>query len=257
MKVDAILPAGGRIRGRFAAEAGAELKALIEIGGRAVLGRTLGVLRATGRVGKVVVVGPDEISAHAAARWADAALPEGGRSAPANILRGLEWLYQANGGRHAERVLVVTTDLPFLTPEAINRFLDACPAQVDVCVPLIRRNEFEERFPGHRIRFVRLRDGWWMIGCAFLVKPETVINARPLVEKVFAARKNYLGMARLLGISCIVRFITGRLTVSQIEERCREMLGCTGRGVRNCPPELVFDIDYPADYRYAAQHHVQ
>ncbi len=257
MKADAILPAGGRIRGRFAAEAGTELKALIEIGGQTVLEQTLGVLRATGRVCKVAVVGPSEIRSYAAAGWADAVLPEGGRSAPANVLRALEWLYEANGGRHAERVLVVTTDLPFLTPEAINRFLDACPAEAEVCVPLIQREEFEGRFPGHRIRFVRLRDGWWMIGGAFLVRPQAVINARPLIEKAFAARKNYLAMAGLLGISCIARFITGGLTVGQIERRCREILGCTGRGVRDCPPELVFDIDRPVDYRYAAQHHAK
>ena len=48
--IDVILPAGGRISGEFAAETGVGVKALIEIGGRTVLQRTIDALRATGQV---------------------------------------------------------------------------------------------------------------------------------------------------------------------------------------------------------------
>jgi len=254
MKVDAILPAGGRISGRFAREAGAEIKALIAFGGQTVLEGTVAGLRGSGQVGRIVVIGPEEVGAHPGAGGADAVLPEGGRSGPANIFRGLEWLYEANGGRHAARVLIAATDLPFLTAEAIKGFLDACPCESDICLPVVRREEFEGRFPNHTIPYVRLRDGQWMIGCAFLVNPVAIIRSRALIEGVFAARKNHLAMARLLGLSFIVRFLVRRLTVSQVERRGLEIIGCSGGAIRGCLPELVFDIDRPKDYRYAARH---
>lgn len=249
--LDAILPAAGRISGDFAVEAGTEIKALIPLGGRTVLERTLETLRVTGRVGRVVVIGAGEVASHPGARAAEVVLPPDD-SGPANIFRGLEWLYQANGGRHAERVAILTTDLPFVTPQAITDFLDAGPKEADACVPLVTRREFEARFPGAEIDYVRLRDGEWTMGCVFLVEPRALIRIRPAIERAFAARKSQLTMARLLGPLFILRFLARRLTVAHIEERCLKLFGCAGRAVRGCAPELAFDIDLPQDYRYAA-----
>lgn len=250
MRVDAILPAGGRISGAFAREAGTEVKALIRLGGWTLLERTLSSLGATGRVGRIVVIGPEEVISHQAARSADVALSEG-HSGAANIFRGLEWLYVTNEGRYPERVLILTTDLPFLTAEAITRFLNACPPELGLCVPILRREEFEARFSYGSARYVHLRDGEWMIGCAVLVDPAALVRNRSAIERAFATRRSRLGMARLLGPSFVLRFLTRRLTVAHIEHRCQGILGCTGRGIRACAPELGLDIDYPEDYRYA------
>jgi GTP:adenosylcobinamide-phosphate guanylyltransferase len=249
MKVDAILPAGGRIAGEFAKEAGAEIKALIALDGRTVLERTLETLRATGRVERAVVIGPEELNGHPAARAADAVLPEGA-SGIDNLFHGIEWLRTHNGGQHAERVLVVTTDLPFLTPEAICGFLDACPPHAAVCLPVIRREEFEARFPDSRSDFVRLRDGEWTMGCAFLVDPAKLTENRCCLERVFQARKSQIGMLRLLGLPFILRWLTKRLTVDHVEARCAQILRCMGAAVRGGAPELAFDIDLPEEYRF-------
>jgi molybdopterin-guanine dinucleotide biosynthesis protein A len=250
MQVDAILPAGGRIRGAFAAEAGAEVKALIELGGRTVLERTVAALRVTGRVLRIVVIGPAEVAAHPAARAADVVLPAGA-SSPTNILRGLEWLREARGGSLPERVLALTTDLPFVTPQAITSFLDACPPDAAICLPLIRRQDFEARFPGLSIEYVRLPDGELTMGCAFLVRPATIIDNRAILERAFAARKSQIAMVRLLGPMFILRFVTRRLTIAHIRRRCFELLGYDGVPIPGAAPELAFDIDRPEEYRYA------
>lgn len=252
VRVDVVLPAGGRLKGRFADETGAEVKALIRFGGQTVLERTLSTLRATGRVERAVVIGPEEIAAHPASRTADAVLPERYSSGPSNILRGIEWLRETDGGRYAERVLIVATDLPYLTPDSLTSFLDCCPPGMDICVPLVNRGEFEVRYPGTRNKYVRLRDGEWTMGCAFLVNPRAVAANRALMERVFSARKSQLGMARLLGPGIIARFLTRRLTVDHVANRCRQILGCTAGGITGSAPELAFDIDRPEEYRYAA-----
>lgn len=250
MKIDAVLPAGGRIKGPLARQMGTEVKALLPVGGRPMLVRTLAAVRATGRIGRIAVIGPPEVAPQAAP-FADTVLPEG-ESGAANILRGLEWVQAANGGS-TERLLILTTDLPFLTPEAICGFLDRCPPDRDICVPVLEREELRARFPGYRGRTVPLRDGAWAIGCAFLVNPEAMTRNQRLVTRVFAARRSQLAMARLLGPGFILRFLTRRLALPEIEAKCLRMLGCSGAAVRGCAPELGFDIDYPADYAYARE----
>lgn len=252
MNLDVILPAGGRISGEFAAETGVSAKALISIHGATVLERTLDAVRETGRVRRAVVIGPREVADHPSSRSADAMLPEGGNSGPANILRGIEWLREQ--GSSADRVLVVTTDLPFLTSDAIVAFVDSCPADADLCAPLVSKGEFEARFPGSANQYVALTDGDWTMGCGFLVNPEAMIANRHHLERAFAARKSQVGMARLLGLGFILRFLTHRLSVAHIEARCAGMLGCSAKGVAGSAPELAFDMDTTAEYRYAAQY---
>jgi CTP:molybdopterin cytidylyltransferase MocA len=251
MMVDAVLPAGGRVKGELASLAGTDLKALMRFGGETVLERTLTTLRATGLAHRIIVVGPQEAVAHVA-DLADAVLPETDSGA-GNVLRGTEWLGRVDATGGAGRVLVLTTDLPFLTPEAITRFVEACPPQMDLCVPVLNRQEFEADFPHSEKRYVRLRDGEWMIGCAMLMRPLALLRNRLMIERAFAARRSQLGMARLLGPLFVLRFLTRRLRVAEVEAKCLHILGCTGAGIRGCAPELAFDIDYLSDYRYAAE----
>ncbi len=249
--IDAILPAGGRISGEYAADTGERIKALLPVDGRTVLERTIDSLRGTGRIGRIVVIGPDDIAERHAADSADALLPET-ETGPGNIVRGLEWLYEANGRRHSERALIVTTDLPFLTPEAITGFLDAC-SEADICVPVLRRCEIIARFGGRRQPYVPLRDGWWTIGCVFLVNPESLARNREHLERVFARRKSALSMLRMLGPGMLMRFFTWRLRIPDIERYCQEMLGCSCAAIHGCAPELAFDVDSLEEYRWALE----
>lgn len=246
--VNVVLPAGGRIEPDFARQAGTEIKALIRLNGKTILRRTLEALQATGRVGKTVVIGPEAALDEARKAGATGTLAEGA-TGPENIFRGMEWLAQQ--GSAADRLLVVTTDLPFLTSEVIQHFLDTCPPQADIAVPIIPRRMFEARFPGSVNTFTRLREGEITPGCVFLVNPQTLLRHRAHIESVFAARKNELAMARLIGLPFLLRYLTGQLAVSHIEQRCRQILGCVGAAVHNAPPELAFDIDLPVEYAYA------
>src|SRR5579864_2502035 len=126
-RYDAILPAGGRLAGPFAREAGTEIKALIRFGEQTILRRTIEALRATGRAGRIVVVGDEEVRAEARRCGVEADLAAG-TTGPENILRGLDWLHAQPGGP-TPHLLTVTTDLPFLTADAVNAYLDLCPPE--------------------------------------------------------------------------------------------------------------------------------
>jgi hypothetical protein len=245
MNIDAVLPAGGRVEDEQTSET--FLKALLPLGPDTILERTLKTLRATGRVRRIAVVGPSEIARYTDG-LADVVLPDTASGA-GNILSGIEWMRDTPRGADADRVLILATDLPFLTAEAITGFLDACPPDREVCVPVLNRQEFETRFARAASRYVRLRDGEWMIGCASLISYQAVARNRAAIERAFAVRRSHLGMARLLGPLFLLRFLTGRLALKHVEAKCLRILGCSGLGIRGCPPELGFDIDYVGDYR--------
>ncbi len=249
--VDVILPAGGRIAGEFARDAGAAIKALIRLNDETLLARTIAALRETGRARRIVVVGTHEdAELRAAASDADALLPEG-ETGPDNIFRALDYL--RSGGFPPRPVLIVTTDLPFVTAASFSGFLERCSPDADLCIPVVERAEYEARFPHAQNEFVRLRDGQWTIGGAFLVRPDALEKSRTQLDQIFAARKSQPAMARLLGPLFIARFALRQLTVAHIERRCGQILGVRGVAVRGCAPELAFDIDQPNEYRYAVE----
>jgi molybdopterin-guanine dinucleotide biosynthesis protein A len=253
-QIDVVLPAGGRIEGEFAAEAKASIKALIRLNGTTILERTLQAVREAPNVHRVVVVGPTDVRPAISAQYA-AGFVEEGDSGPENIFRGLEWLREANGGTSAERAMVMTTDLPFLTGEHVSGFLAACPEGADVSVPVYDRTDIEPRFPDWGAEYVALKDGNWATGCAFLVNPAHLIANRKHIEDIFAARKSQIAMGRLLGLGFVVKFLTHRLAVTDILRRCEQILGCSAAAVRGAAPELCFDLDSVDDLRYATGGH--
>lgn len=234
----------------MARAAGTEIKALIPFDGVTILGRTISALRDTGVVGKIAVIGGEELRTSDSAQGADLLIPEGS-SGPDNIQRGLEALTE--GGK-PERVLVVTTDLPLITPEIISRFISACPPDKDICVPLVAKRDYDGAFPGSTATFVTLRDGTWTTGCAYVMSVAALERSRPYIERVFENRKSKLGMAKLLGPAFLLKFLTKTLTIPDVERKIESLLKCSGAAVPNSPPELAYDIDFVDDYEYAIEH---
>lgn len=245
-RYDLILPAGGRIDGEFATKVGTPWKALIEFDGKSILERQIDAFRSSGVVDRIVVIGPPELLASRAAGLSDIRI-EPGETGPDNIYRGLDALSESD----AERVLVATTDLPFLSPALIADFVQRCPADRDICVPLVSESSYSARFPGSTATFVKIRDGVWTLGCMYQFHVESMRRIKPAMDRVFENRKSKLGMARILGPGFLIKYLTKSLTVQQLEAKVGSILGCTAYAMPESPPELAYDIDDDDDYTYA------
>jgi GTP:adenosylcobinamide-phosphate guanylyltransferase len=244
--IDVIVPAGGRVSEDFAAEAGHTVKALFRIGEQTLLGHTIETLRRTDGIGRVAVIGPS--ATEEAAEAADVLLPELA-TGPENIYSGLEWLVKS--GSPPDHVMIITSDLPFISPEILRRYIDMCPKHLDFCLPLISKDEFEAAYPGTNSTFVQLREGTFTAGCCYLASVRGLQRAKPHIERVFEQRKSKLGMARLLGPSFVFKFMTRRLGIPDVVQRVKSLLDCDGAPIPHSPPELACDIDDVEDYRYA------
>jgi GTP:adenosylcobinamide-phosphate guanylyltransferase len=247
MIYDVIIPAGGKISPEFAARVGTEAKALIMIHGESVLERTIRAVQDSGVARNIVVIGGPEVRAQAESLGV-ATIPEGD-TGPENLFKGLDVLCE----RHEapSKVLVLSCDLPFLSPSLIQSFVNSCPADRDVCIPLIDESAFRQRFPGTDATFVALKDNVWTTGCIFLLDVQAMRQARVHIEKVFENRKSKLGMARLLGPGFVIKWLMKSLSLSDVEKKIENLLGCKGKAVVNSAPEFAFDIDYVEDFEYA------
>jgi CTP:molybdopterin cytidylyltransferase MocA len=252
--LDVVLPAGGMLAGELADATGVRVKALLPLGPDTLLGRTLALLRQVPGLGRLVVVGPPELLAHSSAAAADALVPAG-ESGPENIQRGLAFLREGLSWQPGERALVVATDLPFLQPGDIAELLARCPAGAALAAPVHTRPQFEAAFPGSPIEYVRLRDAEWTMGCGFVVAPAALAVAQPHLDRIFAARKNQLHMARLLGPVFVARFLLHALALADIERRCTSLLQVPVAAVQGCSPRLAYDIDDLGDWNYATSHY--
>lgn len=223
---DVILPAGGRIEGAFAEATGVTYKALIPWDESTLLRRIVETFRATPGVGRIVVIGGEEVGDEAKRREVDGVLSEG-MSGPENIFRGLDWLQRQSNP--AQRVVVATTDLPFLTQEGVSSFLEACPLEAEIAVPIIHAKDFEARYPNTGSTYVPIRQGSVTVGCVFQLSPEALLRARPHIEQLFEVRKSQIALARIVGFRTLFRLLTRSLEVKHIEARCEKLLRCRGK----------------------------
>jgi CTP:molybdopterin cytidylyltransferase MocA len=243
--VKAVITAGGRIDGAFAEAAGTCIKALAVVRGRTMLERMIEALRTVGATG-IAVVGGEEVrnaSATTVDRFVDES-PSGGE----NLLRALRaW------PDHGDPLLYATSDLPYVSAEAIAAFAARVPSGT-MAIPVADGGEFFQRFPGAPPFGITLARERVVNGGVFVLPAGSQERLAAIARKFFDARKRPWQMARLVSPIVLVRYLLGRLSVDDLEAIALRTLEMPARAVRRCAPELAYDVDTLIEYRYACAH---
>jgi GTP:adenosylcobinamide-phosphate guanylyltransferase len=239
--VRAVITAGGTVDGAFAAAIGTPVKALAAVGARTLLDIALDALDEAGIDG-VAVIGGAEVRAHVAARTGVRVL-DAATDGRVNVLRALDaW--------PGERFVYLTSDVPFANASGLRDFVVRSEAYA-LTMALADVGAYEACFPGAPEHSVVLRGERVANGNAFVIAPEAVEPVRALATKLFAARKNLLRLALLLGPSLCLRFATKRLAIRDLEVDGTRRLGVTVAAIRGCDPGLCYDVDTLGEYAYA------
>jgi len=241
MKVEAVVLAGARNDGKLKGVSECEYEALIKVGDRPMVEYVTDALRRAESVERTVVVGPPELAATYdgvdGIEWV-----EFGSSMVENIQIGIERL------KPKGHVLIVTSDIPLITAEAIDDFVNRCGrTKADIYYPIVRRETNESAFPGTKRTYVRLKDGVFTGGNLALLEPAIVPACRDMIEQAVAMRKKPLKLSRMLGLRFIVKLIFNQLSLAEIEDRVQRVLGFRGVGVESPYPEVGIDVDKPED----------
>ncbi len=240
LKYDAVVLAGSPNDGALKECSTAESEALIKIGQKYMVEYVLDALLSSGMIDQIVVAGSNE-------QLKSVGGPRVGyTSGGATVIDTLEQGISALGTWAP--VLVVSSDIPLLTREAIEDFINACEtSQADLYYPIISQTVVESRFPNTKRTYVNLVDGVFTGGNLVLIKPEALQKCAALARAAVELRKKPVKLCQLLGVRVLLKYFLGKLTLTEVETRVSELLGITSKAVISRYPEIGVDVDKPVD----------
>lgn len=243
MQVDAIVLAGAKNDGKLREVSPSPYEAMILINDRPMLSYVVDALKQSKQVGRIVVVGYPEFKDY---MDSDIVLLECGESLVENIEIGIDYL----GAKH--HVLVVTSDIPMLTAEAVDDFLSQCRDQnQDMFYPIVSKEVNEAVFPGVTRTYVKIKDGTYTGGNMVLVAPKFIQESKQVIHRVVMLRKKPFEIVKLLGFRILVKFIFRCLTIAEVERRVKHLFGISAKAVITSYPQIGTDVDKPSDWELA------
>ena len=243
--MDAIVLAGGPLDDIARLQPGVPNKAFVPIGGVTLAGRVLRALRGAREIGRIVVVAPPSLAGHPDLANADELRPDGVRISE-SLRSGLA------GFAPDEGLLVVASDMPVLTPEAVDDFVARLRAlDADVVYGCVERNAHLRRFPDVPHTWARMRDGTYCGGGIVGIKPRALPLLERFIERLGAARKHPFRLASLFGWDMLARFAVGRLSIAAAEARASKILGAPVRALVSPYPETAVNVDRVSDVALA------
>lgn len=241
----AVVLAGGPPDEVAALEPGAPNKAFVRIGSVTLVERTLRALRASARIGRIIVVAPESARDHSSLALADEWRADG-KKIRESLRNGLQGLPPD------EIALVSTSDLPVLISAAVDDFIEyAHDLDADLGYGCIERTVHEAVYPNIPHTWARLRDGTFCGGGLVAIKPRVLPALERFIEKLGAARKNPLQLASLFGWDMLARFVLGRLSMTSAERRASQLLGAPVRALVSPYPETGVNVDRVSDVALA------
>jgi GTP:adenosylcobinamide-phosphate guanylyltransferase len=240
--LDAIITAGGSLKpdDPLYQRTGVEKKALIPLVGRPMVSWVLDALRDSRVVNNMVIVGlqPDDLdSKDDQFHFVDQV---GGMLD--NIFAGFYRLQEINPS--AKKLLLVSSDIPLITPEIIRNFVKACGSQeADIYYAVVSEKTMEAGFPNSKRTFVPFKGGRYAGGDILLVDVAAAAGNADLVRSLTNSRKNFLKQARLIGLGFILKFLLRMMTVQEAGKQAAQRGNLKGQVIDTEFAELAMDVD--------------
>lgn len=252
MAYDAVILAGGESSSELRKIAPYDNEALIVIGKYPMIYYVYHALAASPMIDKIVISGPVESLRSIFSREENLYFVNGGSNAVESFAAAVQVLQEKGV---SEQVLILPTDIPFITTEAIEDFLTRCEKLgADFCYPVTSKAINEARFPGVTRTYVRLKEGIFTGGNLFLIRSKIIEPSLDLAVKLVERRKNPIAMARLFGLGLVLSYLVRQLSIPAVERRFYQMTGIKGRALISNYAEIGVDVDKPSDLLMAQEH---
>lgn len=154
-------------------------------------------------------------------------------------------------------LLVVTSDLPFLSASSVSEFYQVASnlKDADIIYPVVPVQLCKTRYPKLRRTSVGLKEGEVTGGNIILAKPAFLLAQEKRITQLFNIRKSPLRLAHSLGIGVLARLIfskplpTMRFSLAELETIASRLVGGTARTVLCDLPEIATDADKLEDFQ--------
>jgi molybdopterin-guanine dinucleotide biosynthesis protein A len=239
--MDAVILAGALNTGPLQQLSRAQYEAEIDIDGRPMLDYIVFALKNVSAIERIVVAGPEQVLSEQS-RVLIYQRAETGESMVDSLINGLNILQGDSA------VLVVTSDIPLLSKEAVEDFLASCKQRNgDVYYSVIAKEDCEAKYPGVSRTYVKLQEGTFTGGNIALISQKVIRNHIDMLKKAVTMRKKPLQLGSLLGWKCLVHLVLGKITITEIENRIDKVFQFKAVGVISRYPEVGIDVDKPSD----------
>ncbi len=236
-----------------------EPKALLAINGVPLILRIVKELQALPSISQIAVVAPEKVLS---------ILPEAPKgcikvNATSDLWANVQLGIEAVKPEPDDYLLLCAADMPFVTRESLEKFLSkALEARADVAylaVPLSAFQRFSALEKFRRTR-ARLKEGTFTGGNLFLLSAKALPNISLLADRAIRSRKSRWQLGQIAGWRLLFKWLLSHLpivgnpflvSISELERRAEELLGCRCKAVVADLPELAFDIDKLEDYELA------
>jgi GTP:adenosylcobinamide-phosphate guanylyltransferase len=236
--VNAIVLAGDRKESKVK---DVENKALLKINGKFMVEYVIDSLNKAANVDRIVVVGPERMLSEAVGSKVDAVL-ESGDSIMKNTMLGIRHFNEEKD------IIVCTSDIPMVSGEAIEDFVDKCVHDgIDIGYPIIEKSLNDAKYPDATRTYVKMKDGTFTGGNIMYINPAALEKCYATAEGLVEERKNALKMARLLGIIILFKMFLGILRIRDVEKRVNRLFKINARAIQTSYPEIGNDVDKMSD----------
>lgn len=253
MKYDAIILAGGESSSELKKIAPYDNEALIIIGNYPMIYYVYKALRQSSFIRNIVISGPVEQLRNIFSQEKNLYFAKSGENAVQSFIQAVNCLKENEA--ISRSLLVVPTDIPLITAEAINDFINRCEREeADFFYPITSKEVNEKKFPGVTRTYVRLREGVFTGGNLFFIRNEVIDKVLDSALQLVERRKNPLALARLFGFKLVWKYIIKRLSIQEAEKRFYEVIGVKGKAVISDYAEVGVDVDKPSDLEIARKY---
>lgn len=245
--MNAIVLAGAPNKGLLRQISPAQYEAEIEIAGRPMLDYVVLALERVQAIDQIVIVGCESMLSNKINGERLIFIKPG-----SSVLESLENGIRALTAK--EPVLVLTSDIPLITKEALEDFLIRCHQQTgDIYYSFVPKTINDQKYPGVQRTYVRLKEGTFTGGNLVLLSPEIIHEKFTTLTKAIALRKRPIKLCGMLGWRYICKLLLGLLTIKEIEGRVAEVLRVKAVGIISPYPEVGIDVDKPSDLKLARE----
>jgi GTP:adenosylcobinamide-phosphate guanylyltransferase len=212
-------------------------KALIEVGGEAMLSRVVRTLLAHSRIQHVVVLGDPKLGRPAAD--GRVSFEEAGASIAETLEAALK--------RHGGPFLLTTADNPLLDAATIDAFLAGAEG-ADLAAGMVERRVLLSAYPGSRRTWLPFRGGAYSGANLFWLAGPQVLGVLDVWRRVEQQRKRSRAVLGAFGPLLLAGIALRLLTVQQAAARVGRRFGIVARAVVLPFAEACIDVDKPADH---------
>ena len=217
-------------------------KALLDICGKPMIQWVLDALENAEKAGKLVIVGLESDSGLVSSKVARYIASKG--DLLENVRAGILKILEINPS--AERALIVSTDIPAITPQMIDWLVDEAEASAhDVYYNVITRQVMETRYPKSNRSYVKLKDMEVCGGDMNVLSTKIVTGDEALYARIVEARKSPFKQASLIGFDNLLLYLLRAMDLNGAVRRVSKRLNLKGRAIL-CPyAEIGMDVDKP------------